>query len=102
MSSIAVNVSGLSMQSVPFRERMLDMLSNASGTVAGRILIELTETADIEDVPSAAESVAGLRAMNVPVCIDDFGAGSAAFRYLREFRRRLRQAGRRLCPRRPP
>jgi EAL domain-containing protein (putative c-di-GMP-specific phosphodiesterase class I) len=24
--------------------------------------------------------------MNVPVCIDDFGAGSAAFRYLKEFR----------------
>ncbi len=24
--------------------------------------------------------------MQVPVCIDDFGAGSAAFRYLREFR----------------
>jgi EAL domain-containing protein (putative c-di-GMP-specific phosphodiesterase class I) len=84
--SIAVNVSGLSMQSVPFRERMIDMIANASGTVAGRMLVELTETADIEDVPAAAESVAGLRAMNVPVCIDDFGAGSAAFRYLREFR----------------
>jgi EAL domain-containing protein (putative c-di-GMP-specific phosphodiesterase class I) len=27
-----------------------------------------------------------LRAMQVQVCIDDFGAGSAAFRYLREFR----------------
>ena len=24
--------------------------------------------------------------MGVPVCIDDFGAGAAAFRYLREFR----------------
>jgi EAL domain-containing protein (putative c-di-GMP-specific phosphodiesterase class I) len=30
--------------------------------------------------------VANLRALNIPVCIDDFGAGSAAFRYLREFR----------------
>ena len=27
-----------------------------------------------------------LRAVGVPVCIDDFGAGSAAFRYLRDFR----------------
>ena len=33
----------------------------------------------------AAESVEQLRLANVPVCIDDFGAGSAAFRYLRDF-----------------
>ena len=81
---VAVNVSGLSMQSVPFRERMLEALGRVAGK--GRLLVELTETADIEDVASAAESVASLRAANVPVCIDDFGAGSAAFRYLREFR----------------
>ena len=84
--SVAVNVSGLSMQSVPFRDRMMDLLAGTSSPPAGRMLVELTETADIEDVPCAAESVAGLRTMNIPVCIDDFGAGSAAFRYLREFR----------------
>lgn len=83
-ASIAINVSGLSMQSLAFRERMLEQVSNPAAN--GRLLIELTETADIEDVPAAAESVATLRAANVPVCIDDFGAGSAAFRYLREFR----------------
>jgi EAL domain-containing protein (putative c-di-GMP-specific phosphodiesterase class I) len=83
--SVAVNVSGLSMQSVNFRARMMGLLETHDAPT-GRILVELTETADIEDVPSAAESVAGLRAASVPVCIDDFGAGSAAFRYLREFR----------------
>lgn len=83
--AIAVNVSGLSMQSVSFRERVLSGLGRplASGS---RILVELTETADIDDVSAAAESLAALRAANVPVCLDDFGAGSAAFRYLREFR----------------
>jgi EAL domain-containing protein (putative c-di-GMP-specific phosphodiesterase class I) len=29
--------------------------------------------------------LAQLRGMGVPVCIDDFGAGAAAFRYLRDF-----------------
>ncbi len=82
--SAAVNVSGLSMQSPQFRERMLGLLGNRN--TAGRILVELTETADIEDVESAKESIKQLRAMQVPVCIDDFGAGSAAFRYLKEFR----------------
>ena len=34
----------------------------------------------------AAATLDRLRAAGVPVCIDDFGAGAAAFRYLRDFR----------------
>ncbi len=84
-ASIAVNVSGLSMQSSTFRDRMLDRLARATRAGAN-LLIELTETADIEDFGSAIASMAGLRAAGIPVCLDDFGSGSAAFRYLREFR----------------
>ena len=36
-------------------------------------------------MPAAADSIAQLRAAGVPVCLDDFGAGAAAFRYLRDF-----------------
>ena len=82
---VAVNVSGLSMQSSAFRDRMLDRLARATKAGAN-LLIELTETADIEDLNSAVASMAGLRAAGVPVCLDDFGSGAAAFRYLREFR----------------
>ncbi len=83
-ASIAVNVSGLSMQSPPFRERVMDVLRDK--VEPGKILIELTETADIEDIASASEFINDLRSIGTPVCIDDFGAGSAAFRYLKEFR----------------
>ena len=81
---IAVNVSGLSMQSKQFCERATTLL--AEQVPAGHILIELTETADIDDVATAAATIGELRALQAPVCIDDFGAGAAAFRYLREFR----------------
>ena len=81
---IAVNVSGLSMQSKQFCERATTLL--AEQVPAGHILIELTETADIDDVATAAATIGELRALPAPVCIDDFGAGAAAFRYLREFR----------------
>ncbi len=84
LAFVAVNVSGLSMQSVPFCDRVIKLL--AEQVQPGRILVELTETADIEDVAAAAATIDRLRAMRVPVCIDDFGAGSAAFRYLKEFR----------------
>ncbi len=83
-TSIAVNVSGLSMQSPGFRERVMDALRTKVDP--GKILIELTETADIEDIASASAFINDLRSIGTPVCIDDFGAGSAAFRYLKEFR----------------
>ena len=83
-SFIAVNVSGLSMQSKQFCERATTLL--AEQVPPGHILVELTETADIDDVQSAAATIGQLRSLQVPVCIDDFGAGGAAFRYLREFR----------------
>ena len=51
-----------------------------------RLLIELTETAEIEDIATAAATLERLRALNIGLCLDDFGAGAAAFRYLRDFR----------------
>jgi EAL domain-containing protein (putative c-di-GMP-specific phosphodiesterase class I) len=48
-------------------------------------MVELTESAEVEDEENAAETLRRLRARGVPVCIDDFGAGAAAFRYLKAF-----------------
>jgi EAL domain-containing protein (putative c-di-GMP-specific phosphodiesterase class I) len=80
--AIAVNVSGLSLQSRSFRHRLI-----ALGVMhPGRLLIELTETAEIDDTAMVAATIDKLRATGMAVCIDDFGAGNAAFRYLREFR----------------
>jgi len=82
---IACNLSGLSLQSPAFRERLCAMLEAAPG-LGRRLLIEITETAEIEDEAEAASTVEALRALGLPICIDDFGAGAAAFRYLRAFR----------------
>ncbi len=80
--AVAVNVSGLSLQSRSFRHRLL-----ALGVMhPGRLLVELTETAEIEDTATVAATIDRLRSAGMAVCIDDFGAGNAAFRYLREFR----------------
>ena len=88
-ASVAVNVSGQSMQSVAFRTRMLERIAVEPGLVGrngkSRLIVELTETAEIEDIAGVANTIGRLRAAHVPVCIDDFGAGNAAFRYLRDF-----------------
>ncbi len=79
---IAANISGQSMESEQFRRRLLQLLPAGSYR---RLLIELTETAEIDDVPTAAATLKRLREQNIGVCLDDFGAGAAAFRYLRDF-----------------
>lgn len=87
--SVAVNVSGLSLQSAEFAGQMFRLLSEMRlpPGPAGkpRLLVELTETAEIEDLATATATWAKLRALGVGLCLDDFGAGAAAFRYLRQF-----------------
>lgn len=82
---IACNLSGLSLQNPAFRAQLCGLL-DASPDLARRLLVEITETAEIEDETEAVRTVEALRARGLPVCIDDFGAGAAAFRYLRLFR----------------
>ena len=53
--SIATNVSGLSMQSESFRGRLLKLLPSGSYR---RLLIELTETVEIDEMATAAANIA--------------------------------------------
>ena len=84
-AQIACNLSGLSLQSPGFRNRLLALL-RAEPSLVPRLLIEITETAEIEEEAEAVRTVEALRELGLPLCIDDFGAGAAAFRYLRAFR----------------
>jgi EAL domain-containing protein (putative c-di-GMP-specific phosphodiesterase class I) len=88
--SVAVNLSGLSLQSPGFAERMFGLLGEMRPTpgAAGkpRLLVELTETAGIDDLATASATMAKLREQGVGLCLDDFGAGAAAIRYLQQFR----------------
>jgi EAL domain-containing protein (putative c-di-GMP-specific phosphodiesterase class I) len=88
--SVAVNMSGLSVQSPDFCARLFALLEEMRAVLGpaeqGRLLVELTETAEIDDLAAATTVLARLRAMGVALCLDDFGAGAAAFRYLQQFR----------------
>ncbi len=47
------------------------------------LILELTETAFIEDLPVVHANLAGLRALGVGLALDDFGAGFASLSHLR-------------------
>ncbi|WP_458094453.1 sensor domain-containing phosphodiesterase [Roseomonas sp. WA12] len=84
-ASVAVNLSGLSVQSPEFRAGLLAMLDEHPASTS-RLLIEVTESAEIEDEGESVRTLDRLRERGVGLCLDDFGAGAAAFRYLRAFR----------------
>ncbi len=51
---------------------------------AGRLVLELTESAAVEDAPATFAVLRRLRAPGVRVAIDDFGTGYSSLSYLRE------------------
>jgi EAL domain-containing protein (putative c-di-GMP-specific phosphodiesterase class I)/GGDEF domain-containing protein len=83
-ASVAVNVSGRSVQSEPFRVALVEAAARL-GTARPRLLFELTESAVIDNMAEAERFLAQLRSAGHAVCLDDFGAGATAYNYLRRF-----------------
>ncbi|MCU0984656.1 MAG: EAL domain-containing protein, partial [Acetobacteraceae bacterium] len=81
---VAVNISAMSLSDPGFAERCLAAL-DAAGSATHRLLIEVTETADIENPATAASLIKELRRRGHAVCLDDFGAGAAGIRHLKRF-----------------
>lgn len=82
-AAVAFNLSGQSVQGAEFRDRLTGLLKASPACKAGLVTVEMTETAEIEDVRQAALTATALRALGVPFCLDDFGAGAADIRLLR-------------------
>lgn len=79
---LAVNISGESLQRL---EVIRELCAAISGHTfhRSRLIIEITESAHIHDIETAARAVSTLRSSGISVSLDDFGAGSASFGYLR-------------------
>jgi EAL domain-containing protein (putative c-di-GMP-specific phosphodiesterase class I) len=80
--TVAVNLSGRSLGNVSFFAALHGLLDRYP-LVRSRLMFEVTESARIADLDVANGFIQGLRAAGHPVCLDDFGAGAAAFQYLR-------------------
>jgi EAL domain-containing protein (putative c-di-GMP-specific phosphodiesterase class I)/GGDEF domain-containing protein len=83
--AVAINLSARSLGSVKFGESLLALL-NENRWADDRLLFELTETANIADLDKMNDIIQRLRLLKHRVCLDDFGAGEAAFQYLRALR----------------
>jgi EAL domain-containing protein (putative c-di-GMP-specific phosphodiesterase class I) len=71
---VAVNVSAVQLRQADFVDQVVAALE-ASGLPAERLVVELTESALVDDVDAVTASFGALRALGVRVAIDDFGTG---------------------------
>ncbi len=81
---ISLNVSAETIGDSEWLSRLAEAVANGP-QLAGRLIIEITETAVIRNVDEVAHFVATLHDLGCLVAIDDFGAGFSSFRHLRTF-----------------
>ncbi len=82
--TLALNLSGRTLDSEKFADPLVDMLKDAKD-VAHSLLLELTETSAVKNFEKVEALLSDLKACNYKTCLDDFGAGAAGYQYLRAF-----------------
>jgi len=83
IESVSVNLSGRSVADVGFHRFAIDALVGAGAEICKRLIFEITETAAIGHLATAANFIEQLHSIGIRVALDDFGAGTASFGYLR-------------------
>ncbi len=79
---VSVNLSPVQFRLPDLVDRVARALAGA-GLPPGRLELEVTETAMIDDVAAAACTLRELRAMGVTIALDDFGTGTSSLSFLR-------------------
>jgi diguanylate cyclase (GGDEF)-like protein len=82
--TVSVNVSARQLE----RDGIVDDVHGAlteSGFDPGSLVLELTETALMDDVRASLARLQLLKAVGVRIAIDDFGTGFSSLAYLRQF-----------------
>lgn len=81
---IAVNISGAEFSDPNFIDMVKDALFH-SGMAPELLELEVTETALVDDIEQAIETLNRVKELGVEVAIDDFGTGHSSLNYLKCF-----------------
>ncbi|QND58193.1 putative bifunctional diguanylate cyclase/phosphodiesterase [Mesorhizobium huakuii] len=80
-TSVSVNLSAKDFRNRDVIEKVRDALAN-SGLAAGRLEIEVTETALLDDKSLTRQYIEELKQLGVRIALDDFGTGYSSLSYL--------------------
>jgi diguanylate cyclase (GGDEF)-like protein len=78
---VAVNLSARQLVDHRLTEVVADVLG-ATGAVPDDLILEITESAVLQDAESASHQLNALRTMGVRIAVDDFGTGYSSLSYL--------------------
>ena len=81
--TVYLNVSAHTAMQDNFTKNFVDFVKDLD-IKPGELGLEITETAELEDVKKAGESFQKLKDVGIPLAIDDFGAGYSSLSYLRD------------------
>jgi EAL domain-containing protein (putative c-di-GMP-specific phosphodiesterase class I) len=81
---LAINVSGHFISDPEFCAKLLSLLTTRIG-VEEHISIEITESAEINDLEAVNNAIQKFRHIGFKVALDDFSTGAASFDYLNSF-----------------
>jgi diguanylate cyclase (GGDEF)-like protein len=83
---LSINVSPRFLEAPHFSPEWLLEVLGRGGIEATRVIVELTERENVEDVLRLQRSLAALQRVGIRVAADDVGAGNAGLRLLSQFR----------------
>ncbi|MEA1938580.1 MAG: GGDEF domain-containing phosphodiesterase, partial [Pseudomonadota bacterium] len=79
---LAINISGLTVSDRSWLRRLIALLKENPGQ-AERVIVEITETAAMQDIEESARFVRAVRDQGCKVALDDFGSGYTSFHHLK-------------------
>lgn len=82
--TMAINISAVDLRQPDLALRLADAIRETGCDPVG-IVIELTESALIDDPEQATERLHAIKALGVSLSLDDFGTGYSSLSYLRHF-----------------
>ncbi|HEY9549810.1 MAG TPA: EAL domain-containing protein, partial [Kiloniellaceae bacterium] len=80
--SLAINISGLTATERSWFRGLVARLKGRRD-IATRLIVEITETAALQDIDETSRFVSALRALGCKVALDDFGSGFTTFHHLK-------------------
>ncbi len=82
VSSVAINLSGATIEDGALAERIIELLQRHR-VDPSRVCFEITETVAVRNLSHVAHCMGLLRATGCRIALDDFGAGMSSFTYLK-------------------
>ena len=82
-ASVHANLSGVGLRSFEIVAAVGEALE-VSGLAPSRLVLEITESVAVSDLPMAVRTLTALRELGVRIALDDFGTGHSSLQSLRE------------------